>query len=179
MPSSVLRPFSTPRPSLAQNVSFQVSIQLSQTAWSEDLFNNRSSGFVLLATNLTTTISDILKTVGDARVEVLEFKPGSVIAVLKLTAFNSIEGALFKTKLESEMKDRMLGTFSVDPTLYVGTIFDVVIKVKLVCNNTVVDKGFGQKGDFVKAISSAMSSNTGFLGANIKRIECSEAGRSP
>ena len=170
-----LRPSSTASPSLPQNGSFQISIQLSQMAWSQDLYDKKSSMFVALATNLTTAVSDVLKTVGDARVEVVEFKPGSVIAVLNVRASSSYEKAI-KSKLVEEMKDQNLGGFSVDPELYSGTLFDVVFRVIYACNNSKVDKGFDKKGEFVNAISSEMSGNPEFLGATIQRIECSEAG---
>lgn len=81
-----LRPSSTVSPSPPQNVSFQISIQLTETPWSEDLLNNQSPLFVALATNLTTAVSDVLNNVGDAKVGVVKFKSGSVIAVLQITA---------------------------------------------------------------------------------------------
>ncbi|XP_078351651.1 uncharacterized protein LOC144636335 [Oculina patagonica] len=171
---TALQPSSTASPSLPLNGSFQISIQLSQTAWSQDLFNKQSPLFVALATNITTAVSDVLKTVGYARVEVVEFKPGSVIAVLNVTALSSNEKTM-KTRLTQEMADRQLGGFSVDPTLYSGTLVDVVLKVKFACSNSAVDKGFDKKTEFVNAISTTMSTNPDFLGANIQSIECSEA----
>lgn len=131
--------------------------------------------FVALAKNLTTAVSDALKTVEDVRVEVVEFKPGSVIAILKVATLSSNEEAL-KTKLTEEMKDRQLGGFSVDPTVYSGTLFDVVLRVVSACNDSFVDKGFDQKEEFENAISNEMSANPEFLGAKIQRIDCSAAG---
>lgn len=130
--------------------------------------------YIALATNITRAVSDILKTVGDASVEVVEFKPGSVIAALNVTALSSNEKAM-KTKLADEMKDRQLGGFSVDPTLYSGTLFDVVLKVKSACSDSAVDKAFDKKAEFVNAISTEMSANPDFLGASVQSIECSEA----
>ena len=131
--------------------------------------------FVALATNLTTAVSDVLKTVGDARVEVVEFKSGSVIAVLNVTTLSSNETDM-KSKLTDEMKDGQLGGFSVDPTVYSGTLFDIVLRVVSACNDSFADKGFDQKKEFEKAISKEMSANPEFLGANIQRIDCSAAG---
>ena len=131
--------------------------------------------FVALATNLTTAVSDVLKTVGDARVEVVEFKPGSVIAVLNVTTLSSNETDM-KSKLTDEMKDGQLGSFSVDPTVYSGTLFDIVLRVVSACNDSFADKGFDQKKEFEKAIRKEMSANPEFLGANIQRIDCSAAG---
>lgn len=131
--------------------------------------------FVALAKNLTTAVSDALKPVEDVRVEVVEFKPGSVIAILKVATLSSNEEAL-KTKLTEEMKDRQLGGFSVDPTVYSGTLFDVVLRVVSACNDSFVDKGFDQKEEFENAISNEMSANPEFLGAKIQRIDCSAAG---
>ena len=168
-----LRPSSTASPSLAQ--TFQISIQLSQTPWHEDLYNKQSPTFVALAKNLTMAVSDALKpTVGDMTVEVVEFKPGSVIAVLNVTTLSSNEKAI-KSKLTEEMKDGQLGGFSVDPTIYSGTLFDVVLRVFSACNDSLADKGFDQKDEFEKAISKEMSDNQEFLGANIQRIDCSAA----
>jgi len=128
-----------------------------------------------LATNLTTAVSDALKTVGDAMVEVLEFKPGSVIAVLKVTTLSSNEKDM-KSNLTEEMKDGQLGGFSVDPTVYSGTVFEVVLRVVSACNDSFADKGFDQKDEFEKIIGKEMSANPEFLGANIQRIDCSAAG---
>ena len=168
-----VRPSSTASPSLPR--TFQISIYLSQTPWHEDLYNKQSPTFVALATNLTTAVSDALKTVGDAIVEVLEFKPGSVIAVLKVTTLSSNEKDM-KSNLTEEMKDGQLGGFSVDPTVYSGTVFEVVLRVVSACNDSFADKGFDQKDEFEKTIGKEMSANPEFLGANIHRIDCSAAG---
>ena len=167
-----VRPSSTASPSLPQ--TFQISIQLSQTPWHEDLYNKQSPTFVALATNLTTAVSDALKTVGDTTIEVVEFKPGSVIAVLNVTTLSSNETDI-KSKLTEEMKDGQLGGFSVDPTIYSGTLFDVVLKVVYACNDSLADQVFDRKEEFEKAISKEMSDNPKFLGANIQRIDCSAA----
>ena len=171
---SIVAAASSASHSLPLNASFQTSIQLSQTPWSEDFFNNKSAMFVALATNLTTAVSDVIKTVGNGTVEVVEFRPGSVIAVMKVTASSLHEKAM-KAKLESEMKDGVLGGFSVDQTLYSGTIFDVILKVKFSCNDSLPDKGFIQKEELVNAISGGLSGNPEVLKASIRGIECSEA----
>lgn len=142
--------------------------------WSEDLFNNQSSRFVALATNLTTVVSNVVSTIGHASVEVMEFKPGSVIAVLKVTASSSMQNDM-KAKLTTEMKDGEIGGLSVDPTLYSGTLFDAVLKLKYACNDSAADKGFDRKGDLKKSISTVMSGNSKFIAANILLIECLEA----
>ena len=130
--------------------------------------------FVAVANNLTTAVSDALKTVGDTTVEVVEFKPGSVIAVLNITTSASNEKDM-KSKLTEEMKDGQLGGFSVDPIIYSGTLFDVVLRVVSACNDSLDDKGFDQKEEFENAISKEMSDNPKFLAANIQRIDCSAA----
>lgn len=167
-------PSSTSSPSLPQNASFQITIQLSQAVWSEDLSKKESAMFVSLATNLTTAVSSVLKSVGDASVEVLEFKPGSVIAVLKVTALTSKENDM-RSKLAAEMKDGKIGGFAVDPVLYSGTLFDVILKIKFPCNNSAADKGFHQKGSLENTISTLMSGNQKFTAAKIRLIECLEA----
>ena len=114
----------------------------------------------------------MLKDVGDASSEVVEFKPGSTIAVLKVTALRSKEKDM-KDKLKGEMKSGMIGSFAVDPNLYFGTLFDVVLKVKFACNDSIADKGFDQT-DFGNAISSVMSSNSKYIAAGMRLIECLE-----
>lgn len=171
---TTLLPSSTSSPSLPRNASFQITIQLSQTVWSEDLFKKESATFVSLATNLTTAVSSVLKSVGDVNVEVVEFKPGSVIAVLEVTALRSKENEM-RSKLATEMKDGKIGGFAVDPVLYSGTLFDVILKIKFPCNNSAADKGFHQKGSLENTISTLMTSNQKFTAANIRLIECLEA----
>ena len=130
--------------------------------------------FASLATNLTTAVSSVLKSVGDASVEVVEFKPGSVIAVLEVTALRSKENEM-RSKLAAEMKDGKIGGFAVEPVLYSGTLFDVILKIKFPCNNSAADKGFHRKGSLENTISTLMTSNQKFTAANIRFIECLEA----
>lgn len=168
-------PSSTVLPDLPQNVCFQISFQLSNTVWTEELFDCSSETFVALATNLTASVSGILTTVGNAKIEFLEFRPGglSVIAVLEVTALSSNERAM-KTQLATEMKIKRLWMISVDPVLYSGVVFDVVLSVQLVCSDSALNKGFNLKEELVKAISKVMSSNPTFIGASVQGIDCSQ-----
>ena len=168
---TTLRLSSTGSPSLPQSSSFQISIQLTSVTWSEDLLNRNSSGFAALAKNLTAAVSHVLKDVGNASVDVVEFKPGSVIAVLKVTASSAAEPSI-KTQLANDMSDGDLGGFSVDPNLYSGSIFDVDFKVKFACNDSAADRGFDQRGDFENALSTVMSSDPKYIAFNITHIEC-------
>ena len=132
---TTLRLSSTASPSLPKSSSFQISIQLTSVTWSEGLLNRNSSRFAALAKNLTAAVSHVLKNVGNASVDVVEFKPGSVIAVFKVTALSAAEPSI-KTQLANDMSDGDLGGFSVDPNLYSGSIFDVDFKVKFACNDS-------------------------------------------
>ena len=124
-----------------------------------------------MAKNLTVAVSHVLKNVGNASVDVVEFKPGSVIAVLKVTALSAAE-PFIKTQLANDMSDGDLGGFSVDPNLYSGSIFDVDFKVKFACNDSAADKGFDQRGDFENALSTVMSSDPKYIAFNITHIKC-------
>lgn len=168
---TTLRLSSTASPSLPQSSFFQISIQLTSVTWSEDLLNRNSSRFAALAKNLTVAVSHVLKNVGNASVDVVEFKPGSVIAVLKVTALSAAE-PFIKTQLANDMSDGDLGGFSVDPNLYSGSIFDVDFKVKFACNDSAADKGFDQRGDFENALSTVMSSDPKYIAFNITHIKC-------
>ena len=139
--------------------------------WTEDLYDCSSEMFVALATNLTASVSGILTTVGNAKLEFLEFRPGglNVIAVLEVTALSSNERAM-KAQLATEMKNKRLGMISVDPVLYSGVVFDVVLSVQLACSDSALNKGF----ELVKAISKVMSSNPTFIGASVQGIDCSQ-----
>lgn len=126
-----------------------------------------------MSSNLTSTISSVLKGhVGEAGVEVLEFKPGSVIAVFKVTVLSSLENKI-KNRMFAEMRDGKLGTFAVEPMPYSGAIFDVTIKLNAVCNDSAVDKGFVKKENLENAIiTNLVSSNKKFTAANIRLINC-------
>lgn len=169
---TTLRLSSTASSSPPQSSSFQISIQLTSITWSEDLLNRSSSRFAALAKNLTAAVSHVLKNVGNASVDVVEFKPGSVIAVLKVTAASSAAEPSIKTQLANDMSDGDLGGFSVDPNLYSGSIFDVDFKVKFACNDSAVDKGFDRRGDFENVLSTVMSSDPKYIAFNITHIEC-------
>ncbi|XP_068740581.1 uncharacterized protein [Montipora capricornis] len=169
---TTLLPSSTSSTSLPHNVSFQISIQLTDTTWSDELFNNKTPSFLSLSSNLTSTVSGIVKSVGDASVEILEFKPGSVIAVFKVTALSSQESGL-KNRLIDEMRDGKLGAFAVEPVLYSGRVFDVILKLNIVCNDSATDKGFVQKGSLENAIITKLnSSNKSVTAANIRLVDC-------
>ncbi|XP_029193481.2 uncharacterized protein LOC114959565 isoform X1 [Acropora millepora] len=157
----------------AKNTSFQLSIQLTKTPWSDELFNEQTPSFISLSSNLTSTISSVLKDhVGEAKVEVLEFKPGSVIAVFKVTALSSLESEI-KNRIVAEMRDRKLGSFAVEPVPYSGAIFDVTIKINTACNDSAVNKGFVKKEKLENAIiTNLVSSNKEFTAANIRFINC-------
>ena len=168
-------PFSTVIPSLPQNVSFQISIQLSSTTWSVDLLNCASSVYVALSSNLTTSILTALKTVGNAKVEVLEFKPVEfrrVIAVLEVTVLSSQEKDM-KTQLRTQMKNKKLWKLSVDPMLYLGSLFDVAFKVDSVCNDFAFDKGSSLREEFLKTIDVVMASHPRYIGVSVEAVKCS------
>ncbi|XP_074613168.1 uncharacterized protein LOC141873161 isoform X2 [Acropora palmata] len=156
-----------------KNTSLQLSIQLTQTPWSDELFNEQTPSFISLSSNLTSTISSVLKGhVGEAKVEVLEFKPGSVIAVFKVTALSSLENEI-KNRIVAEMRDRKLGSFAVEPVPYSGAIFDLTIKINTACNDSAVNKGFVKKEKLENAIiTNLVSSNKEFTAANIRFINC-------
>ena len=166
--------FSTVIPSLPQNVSFQISIQLSSTTWSVDLLNCASSVYVALSSNLTTSILTALKTVGNAKVEVLEFKPVelTVIAVLEVTVLSSQEKDM-KTQLRTQMKNKKLWKLSVDPILYLGSLFDVVFKMDSACNDFAFDKGSSLREEFLKTIGVVMSSHPRYIGVSFEAVKCS------
>lgn len=90
---------------------------------------------------LEIVVFNVIKMVGNGMVKVLEFKLGSVIVVIKVIVLN-LDEIVMKIKFELEMKDGQFGGYFVDFIFYLGSVFDVILKIRFFCNNFLLEKGF-------------------------------------
>ena len=115
--------------------SFQVMIEFVDISWNDKFLNKTSDQYKSLDSNVTEAVKDALRVENvNSTVHVIEFKPGSVLGFFNITSMKpEIE---VKAALGRQMKNSTIGDFNVTKTLFSGSLFDVVIKLKKECNDT-------------------------------------------
>lgn len=89
-------------------VTFQVAIEFKDIAWKKELLNRSSPLRIALAENVTQTIENFFKAKNvSASVQVIELKPGSVLAFLNVSTNKTENDA--KEMLQNQMKSGMIG----------------------------------------------------------------------
>lgn len=163
MPSTVI-----PTQSPIYNTSFQVIIEFLNTSWSQELLDKASHDYVGLEKTITQAIENALRAKNlNTSVEVLEFKPGSVLAFLNISANNPKKE--IKEALQSQMTRGMIENLPVTQTLFSGSLFDVVLKIKAECNDSKKLKGFKQGQNLTSAIQDALPDNEI---ATVQKVAC-------
>ena len=132
---------------------------------------NRSSPLrIALAENVTQTIENFFKAKNvSASVQVIELKPGSVLAFLKVSTNKTENDA--KEMLQNQMKRGMIGSLQVSKSLFSGSLFDVVLKLKAKCNDSKELKGFKQSRNLTLEIEKLLPGNET---ATVEKIACLE-----
>ena len=115
--------------------SFQVMIEFVDITWNDKFLNKTSDQYKSLDSNVTEAVKDALRVENvNSNVHVIEFKPGSVLGFFNITAMKPETEV--KAALRRQMKNGTIGDFNVSKTLFSGSLFDVVIKLKKECNDT-------------------------------------------
>ena len=115
--------------------SFQVMIEFVDITWNDKFLNKTSDQYKSLDSNVTEAVKDALRVENvNSTVHVIEFKPGSVLGFFNITAMKPETEV--KAALRRQMKNGTIGDFNVSKTLFSGSLFDVVIKLKKECNDT-------------------------------------------
>ena len=159
-----------PTPVVGPRVTFQVAIEFKDIAWKKELLNRSSPLRIALAENVTQTIENFFKSKNvSASVQVIELKPGSVLAFLKVST-NKTENYA-KEMLQNQMKSGMIGSLQVSKSLFSGSLFDVVLKLKAKCNDSKELKGFKQSRNLTLEIEKLLPGNET---AAVEKIACLE-----
>ena len=152
------------------NTSFQVIIEFRNMSWKMELLNKTSPGYITLKDTITQAVENVLRANNlNTSVQVIEFKPGSVLAFLNINT-NRPELQVKET-LQDQMTNGTISSLPVSRTLFSGTLFDVVLKVKAKCNDSQPLKGFKQSQNLTSAIQDVLPSNGK---ATMEKVSCSE-----
>ena len=171
-PSSTTTTSSTvaPTPVVGPKVTFQVAIEFKDIAWKKELLNRSSPLRIALVANVTQTVEDFFTAKNvSASVQVIELKPGSVLAFLNVSTNKPENDA--KEMLQNQMKSGMIGGLQVSKSLFSGSLFDVVLKLKAKCNDSKELKGFKQSRNLTHEIEKLLPGNET---ATVEKIACLE-----
>ena len=105
--------------------------------------------------------------ISNVHVQVLELKPGSVLAFLKITT-NKPEFEVQET-LRSQMTDGTINGLPVSKTLFSGRLFDVVLKIPAACDDSQQLKGFKQSKNLTSAVQDVLPGN---VTATVQKVSC-------
>ena len=151
-------------------VTFQVAIEFKDIAWKKELLNRSSPLRIALAENVAQTIENFFKTKNvSANVQVIELKPGSVLAFLNVSTNKTENDA--KEMLQNQMKSGMIGGLQVSKSLFSGSLFDVVLKLKAKCNDSKELKDFKQSRNLTHEIEKVLPGNET---ATVEKVACLE-----
>lgn len=169
-PSSTTVTSSTVAPTPSWLATFQVAIEFKDIAWKKELLNRSSPLRIALAENVTQTIENFFKAKNvSANVQVIELKPGSVLAFLNVSTNKTENDA--KEMLQNQMKSGMIGGLQVSKSLFSGSLFDVVLKLKAKCNDSKELKGFKQSRNLTHEIEKVLPGNET---ATVEKVACLE-----
>ena len=152
-----------------QTHNFSVMIEFINISWQTELLDKRSPGFIALENKTTQAVEKVIRENISAvvDVEVKEFKPGSVLAFLTIET-NTTEEAV-KEILKSQISDGELNGLDVSKTLFSGTLFDVVIKIRDTCNDSKELKDLKHGQNLTNTVQQVLPGNDT---ATIQRVLC-------
>ena len=137
-------------------------------SWKMELLNKTSAIYIVLRNTTTQAVENVLRANNlNATVQVIQFKPGSVLAFLNIDV-NRPELEVRKI-LQEQMTNGTIGSLPVSKTLFSGTLFDVVLKIKAKCNDSHPLKGFKQSQNLASAVQDVLPSNGK---ATMQKISC-------
>ena len=137
-----------------------------------ELLNNSSSEYKTLASDVTEAIEKVLDAKNSSsKVQVMEFKPGSVLAFLNISTDKPETDV--KQTLQNQMLSGKIGALNVSKTLFSGTLFDVVLKIKAECNDAFKLEGVNQRGNLTLEVQHALRDNET---VTVQKVACPDPG---
>lgn len=164
-------PVSTSSQSHNRNISFPLIIELLSISWKREFLEKTSPGYIALENNITLAVERSIRANISAMVivEVKEFKPRSVLAFLNIKT-NTTEKVVEEI-LMNEISDGELNGLQVSKTLFSGVpLFDVVLKIKTLCNDSKELKGFKQGLNLTKVVQQILSDKV--TTASVQKVLC-------
>ena len=158
----------SPTQSPIYNTSFQITIEFVNISWKMELLNKTSPEYIDLEQIITQAVENVF--LSTANVQVIELKPGSVLAFLNVST-NKPEREAKKT-LQNQTRIGMIGGLPVSKTLFSGSLFDVVLKIKAECNDSGELKGFKRSQNLTQAIQGVLPGNEI---ATVQNVACLES----
>ena len=138
--------------------SFKVILEFVNITWKMEFLNKSTQNYTDLESDITDAVENTLDAKNvPSNVEVIEFKPGSVLAFLNVST--KVPETQVKEILRSQISNGKIGNFSVTKTLFSGSLFDVVLKIKEECNDTHKLKGFKESKSLIHAVQEALPGN--------------------
>lgn len=157
------------KPSKFHNyTSFEVILEFVNITWKMEFLNKSSQDYVDLESGITYAVENTLDAENvTSNVEVMELKPGSVLAFLNISTDNP--EAEVKEILQNQVSRGEIGNFSVTKTLFSGSLFDVVLMIKAECNDTHELKDFKESESLIYAVQEALPGNET---ATLQKVTC-------
>lgn len=148
--------------------SFEVIMEFVNITWKMEFLSKSSQDYIDLESDITDAVEEALHAKNvSSNAEVIEFKPGSVLAFLKISTKEP--ETQVKELLQNQTSSGKIGNFSVTKSLFSGSLFDVVLMIKAECNDAHELKGFNESKNLIRAVQEALRGNET---VTLQKVKC-------
>ena len=148
--------------------SFEVIMEFVNITWKMEFLSKSSQDYINLESGITDAVEEALHAKNvSSNAEVIELKPGSVLAFLKISTKEP--ETQVKELLQNQTSSGKIGNFSVTKNLFSGSLFDVVLMIKAECNDTHELKGFNESKNLIRAVREALRGNET---VTLQKVKC-------
>lgn len=148
--------------------SFEVIMEFVNITWKMEFLSKSSQDYINLESDITDAVEEALHAKNvSSNAEVIEFKPGSVLAFLKISTKEP--ETQVKELLQNQTSSGKIGNFSVTKSLFSGSLFDVVLMIKAECNDAHELKGFNESKNLIRAVQEALRGNET---VTLQKVKC-------
>lgn len=148
--------------------SFEVIMEFVDITWKMEFLSKSSQDYIDLESDITDAVEEALHAKNvSSNAEVIELKPGSVLAFLKISTKEP--ETQVKELLQNQTSSGKIGNFSVTKNLFSGSLFDVVLMIKAECNDAHELKGFNEKKNLIRAVQEALRGNET---VTLQKVKC-------
>lgn len=148
--------------------SFEVIMEFVNITWKMEFLSKSSQDYINLESGITDAVEEALHAKNvSSNAEVIELKPGSVLAFLKISTKEP--ETQVKELLQNQTSSGKIGNFSVTKNLFSGSLFDVVLMIKAECNDAHELKGFNESKNLIRAVQEALRGNET---VTLQKVKC-------
>lgn len=148
--------------------SFEVIMEFVDITWKMEFLSKSSQDYIDLESDITDAVEEALHAKNvSSNAEVIELKPGSVLAFLKISTKEP--ETQVKELLQNQTSSGKIGNFSVTKSLFSGSLFDVVLMIKAECNDAHELKGFNESKNLIRAVQEALRGNET---VTLQKVKC-------